>query len=416
MTELVRRRCAACGRNEQGSIIVAMSVLLVLSTLSLGLLARTLTQLHSVRQGQDFSAALANADAGISDAMFRIDQQGKSSASAFCVGPSPCTLSSVPGAPGVSYTARATDANTYTVLSKGYVNRQPHAVEATVQRAADFPFALFAFAASFNGNISSPITTLNADGTVDTSVAAAVGTGNDPSHHLNGSLLCSNGSSPGQADQYYPPANISCGNQQVLTTNYDPQNPVASCPAPANTPPTPCVPADPEDCPLSAGKLESSVQPGVYLCTQTSLAAYGDTLTFPSTVTVGAGAGNNGEVQIYMIPTDSSTLTLDMRGSTVNSGGDPTKFQVYMANGAIPKTSGSSDAWNFTGILYAPWAQFTGDGCKDVWRGAVVLNAFTCNGSPNLSIFYDARMDTYSSTGWKEYNYSEIPSSQVTFP
>ena len=45
---------------------------------------------------------LAQADAGLSDALFRVDQLGVTPAASFCVGNNPaCTVSSVPGAPGV---------------------------------------------------------------------------------------------------------------------------------------------------------------------------------------------------------------------------------------------------------------------------------------------------------------------------
>src|SRR5207253_7285654 len=117
-------------RDEGGNMIVAVSVIMVLTVLSMAVLARTIGGLRSSRQGQDFNGALAQADAGLSDALFRIDQQGNAPAASFCVGPpSPCALSSVPSAARagsvastVQYTARRVADNTYTVLSKGEVN------------------------------------------------------------------------------------------------------------------------------------------------------------------------------------------------------------------------------------------------------------------------------------------------------
>ncbi len=107
-------------RDERGNIIVVMAVIMVLLFLSIAVVARTASGLHSTRQGQDFSAALANADAGLSDALFRIDQLGNDPAATFCVGNNvACTVSSVPGAPGAQYTARRVDDNTYTVYAKG---------------------------------------------------------------------------------------------------------------------------------------------------------------------------------------------------------------------------------------------------------------------------------------------------------
>src|SRR5439155_12388617 len=113
--------------DERGSIYIAITVIMVLALISAAVIARTTAGLHSTRKGQDFSAALANADAGVSDALFRVDQLGNAAATTFCVGNNAaCTVASVPGAPGVQYTARRVDDNTYLVLSKGLVNGQPH--------------------------------------------------------------------------------------------------------------------------------------------------------------------------------------------------------------------------------------------------------------------------------------------------
>src|SRR5258706_11863137 len=107
-------------RDERGNMIVVMAVILVLMGLSIAVVARTVAGLHSTRQGQDFSSALPNADAGLSDALFRIDQLGINPAASFCVGNNAaCSLTSGPNAPGVQYTARRVDDNTYTVYSKG---------------------------------------------------------------------------------------------------------------------------------------------------------------------------------------------------------------------------------------------------------------------------------------------------------
>ena len=130
-------------------MIVALGVIMVLTFLSVAVVARTLSGLKSTRQGQDFSAALANADAGVSDALFRMDQTGVAPAATFCVGPSPsCTVASVPGAPTVQYVARRDTSdplgNTYIVESKGIVNGQPHAARAHVKRSYTYPFAIFA--------------------------------------------------------------------------------------------------------------------------------------------------------------------------------------------------------------------------------------------------------------------------------
>ena len=45
-----------------------------------------------------------------------------------------------------------------------------------------------------------------------------------------------------------------------------------------------------------------------------------------------------------------------------------------------------------------------------------MLNTFTCNGGPHLSVKYDSRMQTITQSSWTVTNYTEIPSNQVTLP
>src|SRR5215468_9826948 len=93
-------------RDEAGNVIVIIGVIMVLTFLSIAVVARTLGGLKSTKQGQDFSGALAQADAGVADALFRLDQIPVSTPlSSFCVGNSvACTIKAVPGAPTVQYT------------------------------------------------------------------------------------------------------------------------------------------------------------------------------------------------------------------------------------------------------------------------------------------------------------------------
>ena len=194
-----------CREDERGSLIVSVGVMMVLALLSAAVVTRTFAGMRSTRQGQDFSAALANADAGISDALFRIDQRGGAAAATFCVGPNPaCTVAAVPGAPGVQYTARRIDDNTYRILSKGVVNGQPHGVSVTVARAYNYPYAVFArVALSFNGNTGNydpltgvgPIETVDANNNVVLSPAPDVAS--------NGQISCHGSTSPAHRQNYF---------------------------------------------------------------------------------------------------------------------------------------------------------------------------------------------------------------------
>ncbi len=402
-------------RDERGNIIVVMAVIMILMMLSVAVVARTVSGLHSTRQGQDFSAALAGADAGLSDALFRIDQLGNAPAATFCVGSNAaCSVASVPNAAGVVYTARRVDDNTYTILSKGSVNGQPHAIQATVSRSYLYPFAIFAKTSiTFNGNTgnydpasgSGPVETVDANNNPVTSPPPDVAS--------NGQITCHGSNSPAHHQDYFNGGGTSCANGYLLPGSYNPQNPTLSCPAPANIPTTPCLPASYTSCPAVNGVLPSSLAPGVYYCSQSDLAT--KSIAFPSTFTIGPGGANNGVVELYIIPTDSSNITLSIADATVNQNGDPTKLRVYLAGGTVDPGNGAHSG-DFTGILWAPNAQESNPSCAANWRGALVLNTFTCNGGPHLQVHYDTRIQTIVQSSWKVSDYTEIPSANVTLP
>jgi hypothetical protein len=391
-------------------------VIMVLGLLSTAVVARTLAGMKSTRQGQDFSAALANADAGLSDALFRIDQLGNAAASTFCVGSNgACTLTTVPGAPGMQYTARRVDDNTYTVMSKGIVNGQPHAIEATVSRTFSYPYVIFGKSAiTFNGNTgdydpaggAGPIETLDANNNIVLTPAPDVAT--------NGQVTCNGSSSPAHHQDYYKGGGTSCANGYLVPGTYDPKDPVSSCPAAPNIPPTPCVPSGVLPCPAVGGTLPASLLPGVYKCTQADAA--GGTISFPGTFTVGAGSANNGAVELFVMSTNGTNLNVSIAQSDVNLNGDPTKLRVYLAGAGSVLEGNGSHAGSFTGIMYAPNADATSNACKADWRGSLVINTFTCDGGPHLQVHYDNRIQTIVSSAWSVSNYTEIPSSQVSLP
>ncbi len=410
------RMCTSTRRGEHGNMVVAVAVVMVLGLLSAAVVTRTLAGMKSTRQGQDFSAALANADAGLSDALFRIDQLGTAAASTFCVGSNgACTLTTVPGAPGMQYTARRVDDNTYTVMSKGIVNGQPHAIQATVSRTYVYPFVIFGKSAiTFNGNTGNynpaggagPIETLDANNNIVLTPAPDVAT--------NGQVTCNGSSSPAHHQDYYKGGGTSCANGYLVPGTYDPKDPVSSCPAAPNIPPTPCVPSGVQPCPAVGGTLPASLLPGVYKCTQAD--ASGGTISFPGTFTVGAGSANNGAVELFVMSTNGTNLNVSIAQSDVNLNGDPTKLRVYLAGAGSVLEGNGSHAGSFTGIMYAPNADATSNACKADWRGSLVINTFTCDGGPHLQVHYDNRIQSIVSSAWSVSNYTEIPSSQVSLP
>jgi hypothetical protein len=180
-----------------------------------------------------------------------------------------------------------------------------------------------------------------------------------------------------------------------------------------NIPTTPCLPASPNACPATNGVLPAALTPGVYYCSQNDLT--GGSLSFPSTFTVGPGLGNGGAVDIYIIPTDGTNITLSIADATVNQNGDPTKLRIYMKGGKIDPGNGAHSG-DFTGILWAPSAEEVNPSCKANWRGALVLNVFTCDGGAHLSVKYDSRMQSITQSSWTVKNYTEIPSDSFSLP
>jgi hypothetical protein len=391
-------------RDEGGNIIVALLVIMLTTLLSMTVLARTLSALASVRQNQDFSASLAQADAAMSDALFRIDQFGANDISSFCVGnASKCAPSTVPAAPTASYSAVKVDSNTFTVTALGDVNNRPHAIQATVVRTELYPFAIFGTGdVTFNGNGSGTIEATLPGGVLDPNRFADTGG--------NATVTCNSGANEGDQQVSYKDSWKGCPTQIAGVGSYVPKDPVvaSSCPSPnTNVPPVPCVPSSGVfPCPLlnTFGVL-GVIAAGSYLCTGSVTFSS----LFPITIT-GAGA-----VKIYVIPA-SGTADVELASTTINDGGDPRNFAVYLAGaGTVDMGNGSHNA-TITGTVWAPSANITNNGCKMFLTGALVIGTYTCNGGPNLTVNYDSRLQSLVGTNWSVANYTEIPSSQFSLP
>lgn len=389
-------------KDDQGSaMVIAMTVVLITATLSLGLLARALNGMSTSRRSQDFNGALASADAGLSDALFRMDQIGVNVASSFCVGSGGCTVASIPGNPDVVYKATALNNNTYLVQSKGTINGVPHAIEATVRRDLAYPFAVFGDSSlDFNGNSDDKIYTVDENGNPIAQPEAHAGS--------NGTITCNGGASkPAKKHVVYPGGSTNCSFPISADDTYQPLDPVNSCPAPVNTPPTPCLPSSYNPCP-AGGVFPAIINPGVYYCTST--------VTLQPVTTIGGGSTNNGVVEIFVIPPGNSSAQIVMPDAKINEGGDPSKFRMYLAGSGDVNVGNGDNAASYTGIMYAPSSNMTSNGCKVVWRGAIVFNKATCNGGAHLTVLYDIRVTSVLQANWTVRNYHEIPSNQVTVP
>jgi len=139
-------------------------------------------------------------------------------------------------------------------------------------------------------------------------------------------------------------------------------------------------------------------------------------------------------VQLYVIlpsPLSSSTNAVYIASGSyindaydqLNCASDPqlscslpvaSDFEIFTnSNGTVGDSNGTG--YFFGGILYAPAASLTEDGCKSHYYGSVVVYAFTCNGAPNFSFSYDnAELTDYGA--WTQGTYSQVPPSRVVFP
>ncbi|MDQ1437090.1 MAG: hypothetical protein QOK43_719 [Acidimicrobiaceae bacterium] len=363
-------------RDERGSMAVAVAVLMVLTMLSTAVLARTLAGIHSVRQGQDFNAALASADAGVSDALFKIDQLG----SVATIGP----VTGSVAAGTFKYKAAMVDDQTYTITAMGTVNGRPHGVQATAYRQLQFPFALFGVnGIRLNGNGGDNIHATRPDGSIDPNRRANIG-----SNHA----IDVNGGGGGDGQYFYT-------NEGSCSGCSAPSNPTGPYQTP--DPALPTSPA-PGGCPGAAGVVSGVLSAGTYVCSTN--------VRFSGTVTLG------GPVKIYMTNAASNTAgtTLDISDSLVNMGGNPVDLQIYKIGAGVIEPGNGSHAGSVAGILYAPGADMTVNGGHVTWTGALVVGSFRMNGNPNFEMRYDQRVESLVLQNWKIKDYTEIPSSRAT--
>ena len=93
--------------DEGGTLMAVLAVLFVVMLLGVALITRIQGDFHNVNLQTNLEQARANAQSGVADALFQIDQRDGNPGS-FCSDPAvaTCTVSSPPGAPGTIYTAK----------------------------------------------------------------------------------------------------------------------------------------------------------------------------------------------------------------------------------------------------------------------------------------------------------------------
>ncbi|MDQ1438987.1 MAG: hypothetical protein QOK43_2616 [Acidimicrobiaceae bacterium] len=345
-------------------------VMLVLSTLSVAVLARSLVSLNQVRRGQDFVAALATADGGLSDALFRIDQAASTNISG---------AGSVGGG-AFQYVATRQSDDRYVVKVKGVINGSAHAVEATVSRRQKFPYALF----------SNQGLTLNGNGGLNIYSYSTSGGPHTGKAHLgsNRSIVVNSGSGAGDYQDYYSPAGscIGCPNPlaqegpYVLDPIVVPTIGVQTCP------------------PLGAFTTVINGMSGVPVVCDHDV-------SFVGNVTV-----INPPAIVYV----TADHRLTMADSTVNQGGRGNDLQIYKAGSGALDFGNGSHATTTTAVLYAPASELTLNGGA-TWFGSITVNSVKVNGAPNFTLGYDQNLSAELVRNWTVSHWHEVPSSSVGF-
>jgi len=431
-------------RDEQGSLIIALTVVMVVMLLGSLLFVQVVGNAQIISSRQAAYTGVTSADAGLSDALFRLDQPDEApSSGVLCLNAlnpsdSKCGVQATTTTPqltGVSYVARTVPsgtspaiANQWIVQAIGNARSGMHgAVQETLTRTALYPFALFGKKSlTFNGNIDKsdfgtfspgPNGSSNfsyCSSTVATPACVTVGS--------DGSINCSKAPPSLETVYYNTGSGGGCGTSQSRNTNYNLSDP---------SPPTP--PAGVSwTCP-NGGALGSGANPpaptilsGVYICASE--------VTITGTLTV---LGTS-PVQLYIMPSaakntvnstfldvaaDSQINTTIPYSELSNPGTGPQPgdtmpdsnlFQVFTNSIGNLDVNGNH-GFVFGGILYAPEATLTTNGCKSYFFGSATINTYTCNGGPNLGFYYDTAL-SQDFGPWQISGYQQINPSTVCIP
>ena len=356
-------------RDQQGSIVIAMSVIMVLGLLSLATVTRSVSNTTNVRRTQDFGAALAAADSGMSDALYQIDQ----------VQSATFTQAGSAGAGGWNYTATlsATDPNSWGVKSTGTINGVKHAIQATVSREAVYPYAIFTRQdLTFNGNGGTNIISYNPVSGVSNTHHAFVG-----SNHA----ITISGGGGGDEQDYYTPNGSCSGCSNAVQKN----GPRAMA--------DPVQPASGQSCP-AGGTFNGTVD-----------GQGGNTFICNQNVSFGTVTVVNAPVQIFV----GAGYSVDLSNASVNMGATAKGKDFLLLKAGTGSFAGFNGGHSpsVRGVIYAPNSDITVNGGQMEVDGSLTLNQFTLNGNPNFSLSYDDSVSTIASGNWAVSNWHEVPST-----
>lgn len=405
---------------ERGSMVVAVAIILVMGLLGSVIATRAVGAALLSSSHQSVASAVSEADAGLADALYRIDQgtSGTGTGTAFCVGGSDpnCLAASVPAAPGVSYLATQVSDTDWLVRSLATVAGKSAAVEGHVTRQAQYPFALFGNTSlNFNGDSTQSFSSYSPASPAGSSPANP-----DPGGAVmvgsNGSITCNGGLGSNVTVEYYGTGGVGstgtsdCGSYKKSPDRYYVYTPTA----PAGALPCPGTGTSGSELGSGFAGAPTDLVAGTYVCN--------------TPITISGLLDVSGPVQLYVIL--GSTYGAGTAAITIAPGSYVNDQADYCANGGTTGCDTPSDLpasqdlqifsdttgtiGNDTGsgyylgaVLYAPNASLTQDGCQSNYYGSLVLNTLTCEGGPHLDVSYDSSLASLYGP-WASSGYTQI--------
>ena len=437
-------------RDERGSLIVALAIIFVLVLLLAAIGNEVIGGQLNVVSKSHASASVSAADAGLADALFQLDQLSPATGSSFCldasgtgvIGGATCAKATG-GLSGVAYIARPNDASgtVWTIRSKAQVNGIWGAVSEQVEYSEMYAFAIFGTGGlDFNGSASTLggyTETPSSSSNPDISTSDCTGSGSTASGASciqvgsNGPIKCAGGLPTNVSEVYYTGGGGASKCSEPVP-NGSKNNPTIPS-APTSGAPLTCPGVKTTDASgdtiyeLGSGFAAAqaagwgTIPAGTYYCQNAAIAISGI-------------LNVSGQVQLYTIldaSTDNAFISNGLQtlniagGSEVNTGFSATSG-LPPSNTTLPVASnfqflsnttgtvgnanggGTSGPYTFGGVIYAPNGNLTGNGCKSVYFGSLVINTLTCNGGPHLQVYYDNALKSVygppTVTGYSQVN------------
>lgn len=410
--------------DERGSLIVALSIIFILVLIVSAVGVEVAANQFNILSKANSAASVSASDAGLSDAVFRLDQLAPATGSAFCmdangngtIGGVHC-LTAPGNLSGVSYVATPNAGGTsWTVQAKSVVSGLTGAVQETVNYSVLYPFAIFGNGGlDFNGksgnNLGRYTEGTSSGSNPDTSTADCSGGNTSSCVNVgsNGPIKCAGGLPSNVGEVYYTGGGgaSQCANPIADSSKYVLTVPIA----PTSGSPLTCPGVQTTDSngdtiyELGSTYGVGSIAAGTWLCQNAAVVIAGTLTVQPN-------------VSLYVIlnaATDNKfinngTQTVNIAGgSEVNTGFDGTAgtppagttlptasaFQILSnSTGTVGSANGggASGPYTFGGVIYAPDASLVGNGCKSAYYGALTINTLSCNGGPHLQVYYDSSL------------------------